>query len=226
MSASRERILEAIRGALARRPLTPDAAARLEHDLVHPRANIIPERGRPDPARRLAQFAAEAERSNTTTARLASAGEVPGAAAAYLRAERLPLVLRLAPDPLLAEMPWADEADLAVSSGPARADDPVAVTGAFAGIAETGTLMLLSGPHSPTLLNFLPETHIAVVAAERIVGSYEDAFSRLRSERGGAMPRVVNWITGPSRTADIEQTLLLGAHGPKRLHILIVDGLS
>ena len=60
---------------------------------------------------------------------------------------------------------------------------------------------------------------------DRIVGAYEDAWQRLRGQFGsGVMPRVVNWITGPSRTADIEQTLLLGAHGPKRLHILLIDG--
>ena len=82
--------------------------------------------------------------------------------------------------------------------------------------------MLLSGPECPTTLAFLPETHVVVLDAGRIVGAYEDAWARLRVERPNAMPRSVNWITGPSRTADIEQTLFLGAHGPRRLHIVIV----
>jgi L-lactate dehydrogenase complex protein LldG len=93
--------------------------------------------------------------------------------------------------------------------------------------------MLMSGPESPTTLNFLPQLHIVVLPAARIVGCYEDAFARLRAARAGGsgggspegmMPRVVNWITGPSRTADIEQTLLLGVHGPRQLQILILGG--
>ena len=97
-------------------------------------------------------------------------------------------------------------------------------TGSFAGVAETGTLVLLSGPESPTTLNFLPDVHIALLFTDRVVGSYEDVWARLRARDGATvMPRVVNWITGPSRTADIEQTLLLGAHGPRRLHIILVD---
>jgi L-lactate dehydrogenase complex protein LldG len=70
----------------------------------------------------------------------------------------------------------------------------------------------------------LPETHIAVVQGDDIVASYEDVFDRIRSAYGaGRMPRTLNMITGPSRTADIEQRLELGAHGPKRLHIIILD---
>ncbi|MDX1605990.1 MAG: lactate utilization protein C, partial [Candidatus Competibacterales bacterium] len=104
----------------------------------------------------------------------------------------------------------------------ARNGDKVTVTPAFAGIAETGTLMLLSGPDSPTTLNFLPDAHIVVLPAERIVGPYEAAWQRLRA-RNEPLPRTVNLITGPSRSADIEQTLQLGAHGPIRLHILLVE---
>jgi L-lactate dehydrogenase complex protein LldG len=111
-----------------------------------------------------------------------------------------------------------------IETGAAENEDHSSLTGAFAGVAETGTLVMLSGAGHPTTLNFLPDTHIAVVRADCIVGTYEDVWARLRAEFGhGAMPRTVNWITGPSRTADIEQTLLLGAHGPQRLHILIVD---
>jgi L-lactate dehydrogenase complex protein LldG len=100
----------------------------------------------------------------------------------------------------------------------------VSVTGAFAAIAETGTLMLLSGPSGPTTLNFLPDNHIVVLRASQLVGAYEEAWGRLRELYGpGKLPRTVNLITGPSRTADIEQTIQLGAHGPRRLHILVVE---
>ena len=134
-----------------------------------------------------------------------------------------------APDPALADIPWSHQTALTVSEGRAEDGDEVSVTGAFAGIAETGTLMLESGPHSPTTLNFLPDPHVVVIEASAIDGTYEEAWSRLRASAGegaGAafMPRAINLITGPSRTADIEQTLLLGAHGPRRQLIVIIDG--
>jgi L-lactate dehydrogenase complex protein LldG len=94
---------------------------------------------------------------------------------------------------------------------------------ALAGVAETGTLVLTSGPDNPTTINFLPETHIVAVRADDIVGDYESVWDAFRLRFGrGALPRTVNMITGPSRSGDIEQTILLGAHGPRRLHIVVV----
>ena len=99
------------------------------------------------------------------------------------------------------------------------------VSPAFAGVAETGTLVMASGPENPTTLNFLPDNHIVVLQAQDIAGDFESVWARLREARGkGAMPRTLNMITGPSRSADIEQTLLLGAHGPRNLHIVLVGG--
>ncbi len=95
------------------------------------------------------------------------------------------------------------------------------MTPAFTAVAETGTLMLRSGPDHPTTLNFLPDTHIVVLRAGQIVGPYEDAWAKLRA--AGDMPRAVNFVSGPSRTADIEQTIQLGAHGPRRLHIVLIE---
>ena len=97
----------------------------------------------------------------------------------------------------------------------------VGITGAFAGIAETGTLMLLSGPQTPATASLLPETHIAVVDKTQIVATMEDAWDRLRDEHG-KLPRAVNFVSGPSRTADVEQTVTLGAHGPYRVLIIFV----
>ena len=111
-----------------------------------------------------------------------------------------------------------------MAAGRAEPDDLVSVTPALAGIAETGTLMAASGPDHPTTLNFLPAVHIVVLQADRVVGTYEEAWERLRE--AGALPRTVNLITGPSRTGDIEQTIFLHAHGPGRLHIVLVDGSS
>jgi L-lactate dehydrogenase complex protein LldG len=117
---------------------------------------------------------------------------------------------------------------LEIRRGRAEDSDQVGVTSCFAGIAETGTLMLISGPESPTRNNFLPDTHIVVMRGKQVAASYEEGWTRLREARRAAdgsvaLPRTVNFITGPSRTGDIEQRIELGAHGPRRLHIVLVD---
>lgn len=229
MTAGRETILGNIRKSLNRGPLSAERAAELERRLKAAEPNLVPARGAVEGAERIALFIAEAEKVDTSVSRVADAADVPGAVAAYLAAHNLPTVLKAAPDPALADIPWSHQTALTVSEGRAEDGDEVSVTGAFAGIAETGTLMLESGPHSPTTLNFLPDTHVVVIEASAIDGTYEEAWSRLRASAGegaGAafMPRAINLITGPSRTADIEQTLLLGAHGPRRQLIVIIDG--
>ena len=123
--------------------------------------------------------------------------------------------------PPLPELAWP--ADWELARRPAAGDDHVSVTGAFAAIAETGSLVMLSGPGHPTSLNFLPDDHIVVLRASQVVAHMEDVWALLRARDGG-MPRTVNIITGPSRTADVEQTIQLGAHGPRRLHVVLVAG--
>ncbi|MCW5699506.1 MAG: LUD domain-containing protein [Rhodospirillales bacterium] len=225
MSDSRAKTLDAIRSSLGRGPLPPEVTSTLQGKLDQPRPNIVPERGNLPPAERVELFISEAERVNATVERLRAIKAVPAAVAQYLREAELPLFARVGTDELLAKIRWSKERGINVETGAAEDRDTASVTAAFAGIAETGTLMLVSSPESPTSLNFLPLAHIVVLPVARIVGAYEDAWARLRGARGhGAMPRVVNWVSGPSRTADIEQTLLLGAHGPRRLHILVCDG--
>jgi L-lactate dehydrogenase complex protein LldG len=84
---------------------------------------------------------------------------------------------------------------------------------------------MVSGSDNPTTLNFLPDNHLVVVAAGDLSGSFEEILEKLRARYGKEkMPRTLNLITGPSRSADIEQTLILGAHGPRKLHIIVVEG--
>ena len=168
-----------------------------------------------------------AEEVQTTVTQVESAVAVPGAVADYLSRHNLPSRLVITPDPLLADIPWVERPMLEIRRGRAEDSDAVAVTACFAAIAETGTLMLISGPESPTRNNFLPDTHIVVLRRAQLVASYEDGWSRLRDKMRApdgsvALPRSVNFITGPSRTADIEQRIELGAHGPRRLHIVLV----
>ena len=124
--------------------------------------------------------------------------------------------------PELASLGWAS-AGLRMEARPANGDDKLGVTGCYCAIAETGTLMLLSGPDTHAVTSLLPETHIAVVPASCIVRTMEDGWDRLRRERG-ALPRQVVFVSGPSRTADIEMTLVLGIHGPCRVHVILVAG--
>jgi L-lactate dehydrogenase complex protein LldG len=190
----------------------------------HPR-NLVPRRGQLERSARIALFRSMAEGVHATVAEAEGPGEIPALIAAYLRQQNLPSRIRHGDDRLLRELPWSEGAPTVERlSGRAEPSDEVSVSRAAAGVAESGTLILLSGPDNPTTLNFLPETHVAVVQGDDIVASYEDVFDRIRTAYGaGRMPRTLNMITGPSRTADIEQRLELGAHGPKRLHIIILD---
>jgi L-lactate dehydrogenase complex protein LldG len=206
-------------GAEARRE-----TAEIDARLAAPEANLVPARGRLAPGARVDLFVAMAEEAAATVARIASADALPGEVVRYLRAQNLPMRIAMAPDPDLQAAGLASEEMLTVRVGPSDGTDETSVTGAFAGVAETGTLMLHSGPAGPTTLNFLPDDHIAVLRASQVVASYEEGWARLRAT-GGAMPRTVNFITGPSRSADIEQTLQMGAHGPRRLHIVLIEDL-
>jgi L-lactate dehydrogenase complex protein LldG len=220
---SRAAIIGAIQRGLKRGPLPADQQAMLAGRLKgHPR-HLVPARGQVDQAARVAMFAMYVEREFGTVARLGSRAEVPGAVAAYLAQQNVPPALVVSPHPALQGIAFSDAPLLEVRFGTALPSDAVCLTQGFAGIAETGTLMLPSGPARPTSNNLLPDIAMVLIEASRIVASYEDAFDLLRAELG-AMPRNVMLVTGPSRSADIEQTLELGAHGPRRLHVLIIDG--
>ncbi len=148
--------------------------------------------------------------------------EVVRAIADYLASHELPLSLRLSEEPVLAALPWALAPSIALSFGAAAPSDNASLTRGLVAAAETGTLVMVSGLGSPTTLNFLPETHMVLIHGRDIVGSYENAIDRLRGLYGaGTLPRTVNFISGPSRTADIEQTIVRGAHGPKRLFVIV-----
>ncbi|HEY0836299.1 MAG TPA: lactate utilization protein [Azospirillum sp.] len=229
MAEARDQILSGIRTALKRGAPTAsstaaqrDAAARRVRE--HPR-NLVPARAQVDHAEQVTLFVRMALEVSCTVERVPGLAAVPQAVAEYLAGLNLPAALRVAPDPALSTIPWAERPTLTVTTGRARDTDAVSLTGAFAAVAETGTLMLVSGAERPTTLNFLPDTHIVVLHGDQVVGGYEDAWDRLRAASAsfeGGMPRTVNMITGPSRTGDIEQTIQLGAHGPRRLHILLV----
>jgi L-lactate dehydrogenase complex protein LldG len=242
---ARDDILGGIRRSLRRGPLPADKTAALTAQLAAHRRNLVPARAAAlDHAGRVDLFVAMAEEVQTTVARVASDRDIPAEVARYLAAENLPAELVAAPDASLDAIPWDTRPLLQIRRGRAEAHDAVSLTPCLAAVAETGTLMLASGPGTPTTLNFLPDTHIVVLRASQVVAGYEDGWDLLRAQpgpppqagevdrptggpegAGGAplLPRTVNLITGPSRTGDIEQRIQLGAHGPRRLHIVLVE---
>ena len=213
---SRERILAKIRRRQGHAGAAP-SNAELEdvrtYLRAHPRGPLPAVNG--DLA---ARFGANAEAAACTCERVAAEREVPAAVARYLEAHGLPG--KGCVWPALARLDWRS-VGLALEARAANGEDAIGVTGVFCALAETGTLMLVSGADTPAGVSLLPETHVAIVPVGRIVAHMEDGWELARAELG-QLPRAVNFISGPSRTADIEQTLILGAHGPYRVHIVLV----
>lgn len=221
--SAREAVLGKVRRALGVSGLEPERRVAIEARLAGHAPNTIPKRGQIDREARIALFTTMAERVSATVRRLPGLDAVPNAVAEHLRDHNLPMAIRTGDEPAFGGLPWEREPHLERLMGPSDGRDLVSLSRAFGGVAETGTLALHSGPENPTTLNLLPDTHIVMLAAEDVFGDMESVWKRLREKFGeAAMPRTVNFITGPSRSADIEQTLILGAHGPRALHILIV----
>ncbi|PHQ69413.1 MAG: lactate utilization protein [Sneathiella sp.] len=220
----RDRILGRIRQNLGRGPLGEAAAKALQARITAHNRNLVPARSDLDHPAQIDLFQEKLEKLAATVERVASFDNIPLRVQAYLTGHNLPGKIKMSPAPELDAIPFKTVPMLEITRGAAFVSDDVSLTPAFAGIAETGTLCMASGPETPSTLNFLPENHIVIIRASQITGSFEDAWDRLRQKFGaGNMPRTVNFISGPSRTADIEQTLIMGAHGPRRLHIVIVD---
>ncbi len=221
--SSRDAILGRIRRSLGTGEANLVRRAAVTDRLQRAPAGVVPARGKLEPEARIALFREKAEAAQATTERVASPDDLPAAVAGYLRRHNLPQAIRMGDDPRLAAADWSREPQLSLSRGASAGDDLACLSQAAAAIAETGTLALASGPDNPTTLNFLPDVHIVAVAAEDVVGDLETVWAGLRERHGkGVLPRTVNLVTGPSRSADIEQTLLLGAHGPRSLHIVVV----
>ncbi len=220
---ARAEILGNIRASLKRGPLSAESVQTLEAGLRASRA-FVPAAARGNAAELVARFAEMVKRSGATVAIVEDARKLGREIAHFLSQASLPRTLRMAPDPALDYIAMIKQTGFSIARGGAEPSDRVGLTGALAGIAETGTLMLASGAFQPMSLALLVEAHIVVLHRARIVGSYEEAMERFRSADGAHnLPRAVIFITGPSRSADIEQKIQYGAHGPRRLHIVVVE---
>jgi L-lactate utilization protein LutC len=215
--SARDRILQRIRRAAATADNGAGEAAADRLAQPGPRAPV-PAQAAAEGAERLAQFEAKARATDATLTRLAGWEELPRALSEELRARNLPAAIRTGTDPAF-ERDWGS---LERTVGPGRLSEPAALSRAALAMAETGTLVLESGPENPVTLTFLAETHFVALEAADIRAGFEDMWAEWR--RRGSDPRTVNLVTGPSRSADIGQTLQLGAHGPVALHIFLIGG--
>ena len=226
-ASGRDDILGAIRQSLGRPALSVDAKKDLDEHIAQHRANLVPARGQGAPDALVQRFQEMAVAASCTVAVVTDEAAVPSAVADYLRGNNLPTQVTLAPDESLTGLDWDSQSLLETKTGAAGINDLVTVTPAFAGVAETGTLVALSGPNHPTTLNFVPDYHVVALRTSQVVGAYEEVWAQLREANkvggGFTMPRNINMITGPSRTADIALTIELGAHGPRSLHIVLID---
>jgi L-lactate dehydrogenase complex protein LldG len=213
--SARDNILGRIRTALGRSaPLSDKQSLAMRGKLRdHPRGPLPSMGWEPIP-----RFKERCVMLSSTVDEATHLGDVPSAVARYLRTRDLPQ--RGVCWPEFSALDW-QSAGLQMAARPATGDDKVGLSGSYCAIAETGTLMLLSGQNTHGTTSLLPDTHIAIVQTSRIVRSMEDAFDLLRKEHGH-LPRQVAFVSGPSRTADIEMTLVLGIHGPYRVHIILV----
>jgi len=215
MNDSRELILGRIRERLGRSAANASTAgAAVDAALAAHSASPHP----PPDVDLVAAFRTRSEALSSSVDEVAGLADVPRAVAAYLAEHKIDPRAVCVPD--LADLDWRG-AGIEVEARAAVDNDLVGITGCFRAIAETGTLMLCTAPATPATVSLLPETHIAVVAAPTILASMEEAWAAARAEFG-QLPRAVNFISGPSRTGDIEQTIVLGAHGPYRVHVIVV----
>jgi L-lactate dehydrogenase complex protein LldG len=217
--SARDTMLARVRSALGKK--LPDAQAKANAEAYVTTHRHGPRPQMPPDLR--ARFIERARDMSSTVESIGAMSDVPQAIARYLDT--------LAPDiggesragvcwPEFATLDWST-AGLSIEPRPTLGNDRMGITGCFCAIAETGTILITSGAATPTATALLPDTHVAIVRAERIVSGMEEAFALIRTEQG-AMPRALNLISGPSRTGDIEQTIVLGAHGPFRVHLLVI----
>ncbi|MEN3951019.1 LUD domain-containing protein [Iodidimonas sp. SYSU 1G8] len=196
-----------------------DILARLRRGAAPFVARATPSPPPASPLSPRARFIERLTAARTTTEAIPSLADAPAAVARYLAAQNLPARICLAPG-LAGRMAFDT---VTVEDALPVADGIAVLTDCVAAVAETGTFVAASGPGRDQRLNYLAETLIVIVGDDQIVHAYEEVWTRLRVRTGREAPRLVSFITGPSRTADIEQTIEWGAHGPRRLHVLVSD---
>lgn len=215
-STARHQILSRIRKGLGRDQLSAEQQQTLQQRLAQPQRNLLPERAQASGEAALSMFKDMATEAVAEIIDIDSCADIPAQIKALIGDDERPLLI--ANEDQFTQLDWQAQ-DIEAATRVALKGDLISLTSCLAGVAETGTLVMKSGPNSPTTLNLLPDIHCVLLRKDQIIGGYEDAWDLVRQEK---LPRTVNFITGPSRSADIEQKLQMGAHGPKRLIIFLL----
>ncbi|MFN4329996.1 MAG: lactate utilization protein C [Limnobacter sp.] len=216
---ARQEILNRIRTMQGRKP------ADKPLELAKARQWVSARVGGPRPPRTdqvLDQFCQRSLDMLCTLDRVSSEAQALAACQAWIQSHGL-AGAGIAVWPELKALDWAGTG-LSVRFGKPLDTDLTSITSTAYAVAETGTLVLCSSSETPTSAHLLPQNHVALVKASQVEQTLEDVFARMRRE-GVEMPRALNCVSGPSRTADIEQTIVLGAHGPFRVHLIVIEGL-
>jgi L-lactate dehydrogenase complex protein LldG len=215
LQLAREEILTKIRASLGRSPGSPVAS-------VPPAARVKPREAGPTDAE-IALLFAEIEKLSGMTRRLADRGQLQAALADLVKAEGVKkATLWTTPDLETLEVA-GDLKTLGVQLVSPQADlhevaeCDLGVTSVDIALPETGTLLLRSSPDRPRVVSLLPRVHLALLRPEALRADLHQAFAEVKKDG------YVVLVTGPSRTADIELTLTLGVHGPKSLHVWLLD---
>lgn len=219
MSSAREEIFTRLHKAST--PLTADT------EKPQP---LVPAVAQTTGAACLAQFKEKATALACTVAELDRIQDVPQEVTRYLNERALPADIWCSTEPAITSLPWAAQTILTLHADIARnkLDGGTSVTGCLAAVAETGALAVASGADFATRLGYLPDTHIVVCRQDQLVGGFEDVWAHIRqyTTSSAVPPRAINFIGGPSRTGDIEATLVMGAHGPRAVHVILVPASS
>lgn len=223
MISARDNILSRVRSACGRdagSPVSQVATPRTELINTMP-ADVQQRLAKPTPLTQPAvpssltdALITQMESVQMSVVRLQSNNDVVAAVDWYLKEQGIDGGISVSPS--LQNLDWQSQ----VRFGAATGSELTSVTSAFAAVAETGSIALVSGADTPATLNFLPENHLVVLYESQIVEHLEDVWSQVRADAN--LPRAVNLVTGPSRTGDIEQTIELGAHGPRRMHVMLI----
>ena len=214
MSDARHNIFQRIRKANEHMPQT-GASEIVEERLQQHRRGPQPQRQED----LLTRFSRKVVQASASYVSVKSEQNIVYAVTSYIMEHSLDEKLLTTATPLFRELRWP--ASIQVETRAALVSDTLVLVEAFAGIAETGSVVMCSGKATPVSLNFLPDHFLCVVRYNSIVNTMEDVWERIRRD-GAALPRAINIITGPSRTADVEQIIQMGAHGPRRVHLLLL----
>lgn len=209
-NTTRTAILNQIRGSLRQKALPDEQTDAVNQPVVTPLKPQLQDEW-------LSLFTQKLTKVAGTWERIADFSALPLAIKNFLQTNQLPL--KIVADKYL-QTSLAEGDELEIAYRPAEDEDTSSVSLAFLGVAETGSLVFCSQADQPTNLLFLPANHLVVLPLNRLVAHLEAVWQAVREQ---PLPRSINFVTGPSRTADIEQTIQLGAHGPRRLHVILVE---